>query len=92
MADRALIDRRVRDLLTDIGRCHDDPAITARVRSLANQALKDPASLRQSDARELAEIIAERSVMPPMYTEPIREDHGLRALRASSSRWRSASD
>lgn len=67
MTDRILLDDRVRQALMDIARRHDDPAITARVRSLASQALRDPASLRPADARELAEIIAGRSVMPPRY-------------------------
>ena len=92
MADRALVDRRVREILADIGRCHDDPAISARVRSLASQALEDPRSLQPVEARELAEIIAERSVTPPMYNKPARASQGPRALHVSSSKWRSASD
>ena len=64
MSDRILLDDRVRQMLMDIACRHDDPAITARVRSLATQALEDPRSLRPVDARELAEIIARRSVMP----------------------------
>ncbi len=67
MSDRILLDGRVRRALMDIARCHDDPAITARIRSLASQALQDPASLRRADARELAEIIAGRSVVPLKY-------------------------
>ncbi len=66
MTERALLDRRVRKLLIDIRRCHDDPVITARVRSLAGEALDVPASLRYVDVRELADIIARRAVMPPM--------------------------
>ena len=65
MTDRILLDDRVRQMLTDIACRRDDPAITARVRSLASQALEDPRSLRPVDARELAEIIARRSAMPP---------------------------
>ena len=68
MTDRALLDRRVRKLLIDIRRCHDDPIVTARVRSLAREALEIPASLRYIDARELADIIARRAVTPPMHS------------------------